>query len=95
MYIPNSNFLAQFGGKIGEVQHFFEVKKGKSFVMRRYTHFFLICAQGGFICQMIGKNQVRDLLFWPEWTDFEKFWNFFESPTEILFVLTKIRKIEA
>ena len=29
MRIPNFNFVAQFGEKIGEVQHFFEVKKEK------------------------------------------------------------------
>ena len=28
MYIPNFNFLAEFGGVIGEEQRFFEVKKG-------------------------------------------------------------------
>ena len=28
MYILNLKFLAQFGGEIGEEQHFFEVKKG-------------------------------------------------------------------
>ena len=28
MYIPNFNFLGQFGGELGEEQHFFEVRNG-------------------------------------------------------------------
>ena len=67
MYIPNFNFLAQFGGKIGEEQNFFEVRKGGNHISPHLIYlvgwFLDILYNFCFSVDWLKKGQI--LCFWP------------------------------
>ena len=66
MYIPNFNFLAEFGGKIGEKQLFFKVKKGKTFIFS-----LLIDPEGQFLDMLYNFRFIVD---WLKMEQFLRFW---------------------